>query len=59
MRQPDSVNRFISFAFVGLEVFTGIALAVILLFLTVEKKLPEAQAEIRARHEKNAEESEA
>jgi hypothetical protein len=59
MRQPDSVNRVISFAFVGLEVFTGIALAVILLFLTVEKKLPEAQAEIRARHEKNAEESEA
>ena len=59
MRQPDSVTRVISFAFVGLEVFTGIALAVILLFLTVEKKLPEEQAEIRARHGKNAEEHEA
>ena len=59
MRQPGKVNWVISFAFVGLEVFTGIALAVILLFLTVEKKLPEEQAEIRARHGKRAEENEA
>ena len=51
MRQPDSVNWVITFAFVGLEVFTGAALVAILLFLTVEKKLPEEQAEIKARHE--------
>jgi GPH family glycoside/pentoside/hexuronide:cation symporter len=55
LRQPDKVNWVISFAFVGLEVFTGIALAVILFFLNVEKNLPAEQAEIRARHEKNAE----
>ena len=51
LQQPRNVNWVISFAFVGLEVFTGIALAVILFFLNVEKKLPEEQAEIKARHE--------
>ena len=51
MQQPDKVNWVISFAFVGLEVFTGVALVVILFFLNVEKKLPAEQAEIRARHE--------
>ena len=56
MQQPDKVNWVISFAFVGLEVFTGIALVAILFFLNVEKKLPEEQAEIKARHEKAAEE---
>ena len=56
LQQPHSVNWVISFAFVGLEIFTGIILAVILFFLNVEKKLPEEQAEIKARHEaKNAE----
>ncbi|MBQ6067414.1 MAG: MFS transporter [Clostridia bacterium] len=59
MQQPDKVNWVISFAFVGLEVFTGVALAAILFFLNVEKKLPQEQAEIKARHEKTAEESEA
>ena len=59
MRQPDRVNWVISFAFVGLEVFTGITLAAILFFLNVEKKLPEEQAEIKARREKDAEENEA
>ena len=59
MQQPDKVNWVISFAFVGLEVFTGIALAVILFFLNVEKRLPAEQAEIKARHEKTAEETEA
>ena len=53
LQQPDSVNWVISFAFVGLEVFTGIALVAILLFLRVEKNLPKEQAEIKARHEKN------
>ena len=59
MQQPEKVNWVISFAFVGLEVFTGIALVVILFFLNVEKDLPKAQAEIKARHEKDMEETEA
>ena len=54
MAQPDSVNWVISFAFVGLEVFTGIILAVILWFLNVEKNIAREQAEIKARHEKEA-----
>ena len=55
MQQPDKVNRVISFAFVGLEVFTGAALVAILFFLNVEKDLPRKQAEIKARHEKTEE----
>ena len=51
MQQPNAVNWVISFAFLGLEVFTGIALVVILFFLNVEKNLPAEQAEIKARHE--------
>ena len=54
MAQPASVNWVISFAFVGLEVFTGIILAVILWFLNVEKNIAREQAEIKARHEKEA-----
>ena len=54
MAQPDSVSWVISFAFVGLEVFTGIILAVILWFLNVEKNIAKEQEEIRARHEKEA-----
>ena len=49
--QPAAVSWVISFAFVGLEVFTGIALAVILMFLNVEKNLGKEQEEIKARHE--------
>ena len=52
--QPASVNWVISFAFVGLEVFTGIALAIILLFLNVEKNIDKEQAEIAARRGKDA-----
>ena len=55
MQQPASVNWAISFSFVGLEVFTGIALVVILFFLNVEKDLPRKQAEIKARHAKTEE----
>ena len=51
LRQPAGVNWVISFAFVGLEVFTGIALIALLFFLKVEKNLPKEQAEIKARHE--------
>ena len=54
MQQPATVNWVFSFAFVGLEVFTGIALIVILFFLNVEKNLPKEQAEIKARHEEEA-----
>ena len=51
LQQPASVSRVISFAFVGLEVFTGAALVAILWFLNVEKNLPKEQAEIQARRE--------
>lgn len=49
--QTPQVNSVITFAFVGLEVITGIALAVLLIFLNVEKGLIEKQAEIKARLE--------
>ena len=55
LAQPHAVNWVISFAFLGLEVFTGLALAVILFFLNVEKDLPQKQAEIKARHEQQQE----
>ena len=51
LAQPRSVNWVISFAFVGLEVFTSAIAFILLFFLNVEKKLPEEQAEIKARHE--------
>ena len=56
IQQPSTVNGVISFAFVGLEVFTGIALVVILFFLNVEKDLPTKQEEIKARHGEKEEE---
>ena len=52
LQQPTNVSWVITFAFVGLEVFTGIALVAILLFLKVEKNLPKEQAEIKERHGK-------
>ena len=52
MQQLPKVNWVITFAFVGLEVFTAIIAFVLLFFLRVEKKLPQEQAEIKARHEK-------
>ncbi len=51
MQQPEAVYGVINFAFVGLEVITGIILVVVLKFLDVEKNLPAEQAEIRARKE--------
>ena len=51
MQQPASVSWVISFAFVGLEVFTSIIAFALLFFLNVEKNLPMIQAEIKARHE--------
>ena len=47
--QPDAAKSFITFAFVGLEVFTGIILAVLLIFFSVEKTVTRKQAIIKAR----------
>ena len=51
MQQSATVNSAITFSFVGLEVFTGVALAAILLFVDVEKRIGKEQAEIKARRE--------
>ena len=50
--QSEATQSMITFGFVGLEVFTGVALIVILLFLDVEKNIGKKQAEIAARREK-------
>ncbi|MBQ4424814.1 MAG: MFS transporter [Lachnospiraceae bacterium] len=55
LAQPHSVSWVITFAFVGLEVFTSLIAFVLLFFLTVEKNLPKEQAEIKARHERTEE----
>lgn len=52
--QSAAVKSAITFGFVGLEVITGIILAVLLLFLNVEKNIDKEQAEIKARREKGA-----
>lgn len=50
--QSAAVQNIITFGFVGLEVFTGIILTGLLIFLSVEKDIGKKQAEIKARHEK-------
>lgn len=52
--QSAAVKSAITFGFVGLEVITGIILAVLLVFLNVEKNINKEQAEIKARREKGA-----
>lgn len=47
--QSASVNGFITFAFVGLEAITGIVLAGLLFFLTVEKTITKKHVMIRQR----------
>lgn len=47
--QSETVQGVITFGFVGLETFTGVILAVLLIFLNVEKTIGEKQAEIKAR----------
>ena len=47
--QPDQVKEVITFAFVGLETLTGIVLAALLIFLSVEKTVGRKQAIIKAR----------
>ena len=49
--QSAAVKSAITFGFVGLEVITGIILAVLLVFLNVEKNIDKEQAEIKARRE--------
>ena len=49
--QSPAVQGIITFGFVGLEVFTGIMLAVLLIFLNVERDIGKKQAEIKARRE--------
>ena len=47
--QSEAVKNVITFGFVGLEVITGVILAVLLIFLNVEKDIGKKQAEIKAR----------
>ncbi len=47
--QTEAVQSVITFGFVGLEVFTAIICAILLLFLGVEKDINRKQAEITAR----------
>ena len=51
--QSDAVKNVITFGFVGLETITGLVLAVLLIFLSVEKVIDKEQAEIKARKEGN------
>ena len=50
--QTEAVKNVITFSFVGLEVITGVVLAVLLIFLSVEKDIGKKQAEIAAQREK-------
>ena len=49
--QSEAVKSVITFGFVGLEVITGVILAVLLIFLNVEKDIGRKQTQIRARRE--------
>lgn len=51
--QSEATKSFITFSFVGLETITGIVLAVLLFFLTVEKNITKEQEEIKARNQNN------
>ena len=51
VEQTAAVENVITFGFVGLETFTGILLAILLIFLNVEKNIGREQAEIKARRE--------
>ena len=50
-QQTAAVKSAITFGFVGLETVTGVILAVLLIFLNVEKNIDKEQAEIKARRE--------
>lgn len=50
--QSQAVQNVITFGFVGLEVFTGIILILLLFFLNVEKDIGRKQDEIQERRQK-------
>ena len=50
--QSDTVKGVITFGFVGLKVFTGVLLALLLVFLNVENGIEKKQTEIKAKEEK-------
>ena len=54
--QPQAVLDVITFSFVGLEVFTGLILAVLLIFFSVEKTVGRKQAMIKIRQGKEVSE---
>ena len=49
--QSQAVQNVITFGFVGLEVFTGVILAALLIFLSGEKDIGRKQEEIQARRQ--------
>lgn len=49
--QSPAVQNVLSFCFVGLETITGVVLAILLLFLDVEKNIAKKQEEIQARRQ--------
>ena len=51
-QQSQSVKNVFTFCFVGLETITGIVLAILLIFLNVEKNISKEQAEIKLRNQK-------
>lgn len=53
--QTAAVKNVITFAFVGLETITGVILAVLLVFLSVEKNIVKKQAKIREYQKAHAE----
>lgn len=53
--QSIEVKKMITFAFVGLETITGIILAILLLFLNVEKNITKKQEKIREYQKLDAE----
>ena len=52
VQQSQSVKDVFTFCFVGLETITGIVLAILLIFLNVEKNISKEQAEIKLRNQK-------
>ncbi len=52
VQQSQAVQQVFTFGFVGLETITGVVLAVLLLFLNVEKNIVKEQEEMKARQEK-------
>ena len=53
--QSAAVKSVITFAFVGMETITGVILAILLLFLNVEKTIAKKQAKIREYQKSHAE----